>query len=764
MRKIIAIGPREQDFQFTNGLFDGSITLYGRGTEKNRSYCSANQTRINHNITTDEQNSYIINEAEKLIEEDPEIRFMSYDPNAAFDCGERIISRTLCLNRKSLMDRLKSKIRFKEWASDTVEILPYTVMYGRECSLDTIVERVGLAEKYVFQKEVSSGGEDTVLLEKSEIESHVLSLEDGNQYLISRYMENSISINIHVIIYDEEILLTPVSVQITTIRNRRILYRGADFIAADQIDSGIMERFREKTFCLCRKLQSEGFRGIAGLDGLIVDGQVFFVEINNRFQGSSPLINLALHDHGLPCLQELNLRAFEESRSGVDISSLSVPYSCYTYISDENGKIPVGYPYDLLRDNNVVSVNNDGLDLSWSIYPLASLDRVVFKTKIVSISAENTLLIHPNIMEADPKWYRKIAIEHDPLYLKIALINQGLFISSEAEKYLRQNGGIRSGVFNAVDLDVHGIVINSAVRVKFARLSPFSLEPEGDHLVLRYYGDKVTDVGFYPADELQDIRISHDTKMSDICLLATDRVRIQHSSNCYFKHNGMGCRFCEVQDYDYSFDLGQVESAVQTYMDSAHQYRHYLIGGRSDSPEKEPASVLRIAQYITAHQPAPIYVMCVPPRNFEVFETWANAGVTEIAMNLEIWDSCLAKKWMPGKGAISREYYLKALEAAVKVWGKTGKVRSAFVVGLEPDASLLEGIRSVCRCGAAPILSVFRPIPGTPAHYVIPYDNERLLSIYLKAHEICAEYGLKPGPSCVPCQNNTLSMPDDYCG
>ncbi len=762
MSRIIAIGPREQDFEFTNGLFDGSITLYGSGKDKNHSFCVSNNVRINHNITTDVQTDFIIKEAEKLIEKDPEIRFMSYDPNATFDCGPEILSHTLCMNPKKMMDKLKSKISFKEWASDTVEILPYAVLYGAEFDLKTIEGLVGVAEKYVVQKNISSGGEETVVVENSRINSTAQLLNEEEQYLVSPYFEKGISVNIHVIVYDEEVVLTPASVQVTTVRNSRILYRGADFIAADQIDDQIMDRYKESTLCLCRKLQNEGYRGIAGVDAIIVEGKLYFVEINNRFQGSSPLVNRALHEKSLPSLEELNLEAFGNPRASVDLSELRVPYSCYTYIADEKGDLPIGYPYDFFRDSDVVAVNNDGLDFNSVIAPFASLDRVVFKTNIVSISSENTLLIHPNIMEGDPIWYQKIVNEHDWLNLKIALINQGLYISPEAEDYLRRNGGIRNGVFNAVDLKIHDLIVNSAVRVKFARLSPFSLGLTDSVLILNYYGAAVTEISFYPVDELQDIQLTHDTKMSDVCLLATDRVRIQHATNCYFKQKGIGCRFCEVKDRDYSFDMNDVEKAVKTYMDSAHEYRHYLIGGRSDSPDEEPESVLRIAKFISSHKPAPIYVMCVPPKSFDIFSEWASAGVTEIAMNIEIWDPGTAKKWMPGKGAISRDRYIAALDAASKVWGRTGKVRSAFVVGLETDESLLAGIEAVCKAGAAPILSVFRPIPGTPGHYVIPYSNERLLDIYRKAYRICERYHLKPGPSCVPCQNNTLSMPDNY--
>ena len=151
-----------------------------------------------------------------------------------------------------------------------------------------------------------------------------------------------------------------------------------------------------------------------------------------------------------------------------------------------------------------------------------------------------------------------------------------------------------------------------------------------------------------------------------------------------------------------------------------------------------------------------LFRSCVPPQDLETLREFKDAGVTELAMNLEIWDAGLARHWMPGKGLIPRERYLDALEFASELWGRTGSVRSAFVVGLEPEDSLLEGIRRVCQAGAAPILSIFRPIPGTAGNIIVPPENHQLLSVYEKAVSICQEYGLAPGPACVPCQNNTL--------
>lgn len=125
--------------------------------------------------------------------------------------------------------------------------------------------------------------------------------------------------------------------------------------------------------------------------------------------------------------------------------------------------------------------------------------------------------------------------------------------------------------------------------------------------------------------------------------------------------------------------------------------------------------------------------MCIPPLDAKVLDQFHDAHVTEVAFNIELWDRKLARKWMPGKGAIPLERYLKMLQYATELWGRDGDVRTAFIVGLESKDSLLEGIEKVCSLGVAPILSVFRPIPGTKGENIAPPTDTELLEIYMKA-------------------------------
>lgn len=759
MEKIVAIGPREQDFFYTNGFFNESITLYGSNLNGNISYAAARKYRINHNVFSQDQSDFIDQNMLNKINENPNVKFMSYDPNLVFACDEEIIKRTICLNEKRLMDVLNNKITFRRWAEPLCLIHRADILSGSECTYKILQQHFIDYKRFIVQKSVSSGGEGTFIMSLENHEEIEQQFEKDELLLVSGYEEKNIPLNIHAIIYEDDIILFPPSIQIIQAQGNRLLYRGADFEAIKQIEERLLVEFKDNVKSICLQLQREGYRGVAGIDAMIVDERVYIMEMNNRFQGSTLLLNLALKDQKMPSMQEMNYESFYKKKAMNHPEHLNVPYSMFIYLADEKGQIQPTHKRNFDREETFVESYNDGLEEDWNIAPYATLERVVFRTNIISITYDGSTAIHPNIYDFDQTWYDEIVFKNNKLYLKIALINQGVYFSEEARSYLIHNGGIREAVYNAVDIYLDNFVINSAIGVKFCALSPFSIQLINNELVLYCCDAAIQKVSIQRADKIRELHTSNGASVKDICLLATDRVRIQHSKNCHFKRCGIGCNFCEVDNHEFSFELEDIFESIDYYIDSDYEFRHFLIGGRSNETQYEAEDIIAIANHICSRGKWPIYVMCIPPLDTTVLDRFYNAHITEVAFNIEIWDRDLAKKWMPGKGSISRDRYLKMLEYATRLWGKDGNVRTSFIVGLEPEESLFAGIDAVCSIGVAPILSVFRPIPGTKGEMTMPLLNEKLLMIYNESRKICDRHGLSLGPQCTLCQNNTLSMP-----
>ena len=296
--------------------------------------------------------------------------------------------------------------------------------------------------------------------------------------------------------------------------------------------------------------------------------------------------------------------------------------------------------------------------------------------------------------------------------------------------------------------------------MKFAALSPWKIDLTEDGALHVYYRD--TDIGAVTLD-MADPHAKRSTRSGipyqSISFWATDRMRIHHTISCIFKKTDRGCRFCEIPKQNILCELTDIYEVIDFYLEQENTFRHFLIGGGSEPFDQEASHITEIVQYIRTKSDKPIYLMCLPPKNLSVLKAWHDAGVTEVAFNMELFDREAAEQYMAGKGKIPLAQYITALEEATLLWGKTGDVRTLFIAGLESTESLLQGIEAVASRGIMPILSVFRALYGTETENIVPPSNQWLFELFKSGERICMRYHLHLGPSCSACQNNTLSLP-----
>ena len=767
MKKIAWIGPRESDIWGLKSIYSKSITYYGSDSEGNASYCARYNVRINHNIDHPDSSAFILGQQNEIIQKYPDYKFMYYNPNYAYGAPDAIFSRTICLNPKHFMQTLENKKTFREFAQHIVPMLEVHEMRGKDCSFPAL-KASGLwtdSETYVIQESVSSGGQGTFYITE-ENEEHVMSaLCAEKEYLVSGYIKSNIPLNLHVVIYDQDIAIFPGSVQVIVPSEDRLLYRGADFISFKGLPAHVKEAFFATAQTLCKEIQKNGYRGVLGIDAMWTKQGIFILEVNNRFQGSTHLLNRALVNAGLPSVQECTIAAFEHMSISAEMKDslrmIDVPYSSFVQIYEDRG---VHGNYILKhfshKDCNVEMLL-EGYRMEQPSEYHACQYAMVFQTNIVSLCEGNTSVrCHPNLPAPLQAWDEAIRL-CNLTALKTALINQGAIIDSKAAAYIQEHGGMRQGTYFSLDLIVDGAYMNCPLYVKMVSYSPYSISVRRDFsgLCLHYYDEELIDVEYdklyvFPIDKL-----SEKAKLDQICFLATDRLRLQNNSYCTFPKHGVGCRFCEVTGASKDFSEEDILEAVD-FCFSLHPrpFRHILIGGASNEPGKERPTIISMCKRIRSYSDMPIYLMCLPPQRKEDVEDYVRAGVTEFAFNMEVYDRSLALQYMPGKGRFTREQYFQALSWATDLLGCTGAVRCSFIAGLEPMDSLLQGIEAVCRRGAAPILSAFRPIPFTDMAETIPPSNEWLMELTKQAEKICQRYGLSLGPNCPACRNNTLTF------
>lgn len=809
--KIYWVGPRKTDIDAIRDIdFYGSITIFGDGLNNNYPYClESNVNRVNHNVSDEKEDAFFLRKVKEIVDSDKDARFYFYNPNAVYYIKgmSEYVDYCININTRDILQRTNDKVYFQNKLSGIVPLLDRKFDYHRnKCEYHTLINDFGLDKnsgaRFVFQAPVASGGNGTYIVSEENTD-HVTNRLSSDGYIVSVYREENIPVNIHAIIFNDKILISPGSIQLMREDDLRLLYRGADFIAYKQIPEHLRQKFEDAVRKACEVFRDDGYRGVCGIDGMICGEEVFLLELNNRFQASTGLLNLGALDCNAPSAQRINLAAFngEWDDSFYSFEKIVVNYSTYFYTyngthfhSDHIHDVCEELIACLNNDSMLVSLEDDGYSKDQQTNALAYLFRVCFSTNIAAINHENKIILNENIVEPDKRnWYNKISpkvidastisagdLRDYYLRLKIALLVQGAVVTDDAKEAM---GSIREATNNAIDilLPLNGgsdyVIVNVPVDIKLVRFSPFRIDYREGNYILTYYGDVVSEIVLYPRDPIS-VNDDGTTRMtlanpginkpsipySEVAFLSTDRLRVHLTNKCIFKThdkqgNFLGCKFCNIEACTGEISLDNVREVVSEYWSHASEINltHFLVGGQTAADADENlVEIIKIIREIAPY--APIYAMVIPYR-YQTIERMYEAGMDQLSCNVEIFNDDIALKIMPGKRKTTFSEYLDKLTYATELMGRRGNVRSMVIVGLEPKSDLMNGIRLLAENGIQPILSIFRPMPNTPLEGQNAPPMRELFNIYKEAQAICREFSLYLGPDCVNCQNNTLALP-----
>ncbi len=759
MDKFIWTGPRESDISGLDNVFCTSTTIFGSNKKNNHSYSKSRHKRVNHNDPNCIPDDFITANIVESIKQNPNLKIMYYNPIFSKFLPKEYRERVVGCNDLSILEFLDSKCDVRQMASRIVPVVPFQTINNVN-ELKKAMPNLQEGFEYILQENHSSGGYGTHIVNKDNIKRIISSFDPTKRAFVSPYFKKSYSVNTHCILFKDYTVVLPGSIQIVGNINNKINYIGSDFAAYELLPQETRSLIKQYSKQIGNYLRKIGYKGVLGIDFLIIKGKPHLLEINGRFQASTPVINKALIDNNLPSVQELNILSFknESYLQYNKIESLNVPYSMAVY-NTETWKKDIEV-LQKLKVNEIQSIEFNGYDVNEDIDNGAYLFHIIFCTNICSVSPDGYLWNYENLFDIDTDFVSGI-FDKKPLNVKISLLNQGVRITKEVREFLNSYGEIRKAVFSAVDITIFdNLHVNCPSDVKFIEFTPWVICLSKDkRLQLFFRNNFISDVSL----DMKDIHSKYCTvsglPYEKVSFWATDRMRIHHTISCIFKKTDKGCKFCEVPKQCENLKISDIFEIIDYYLTNANSFRHFLIGGGSESIDQEESHIIEIAEYIREKSDKPIYLMCLPPKKLSTLQSWYQAGVTEVAFNLELFDRELAKKYMPGKGKIPLSQYLTALKMATSIWGKSGNVRTLFVVGLEKRETLIEGIKVICSYGVMPILSVFRALKGTEMQNVVPPSNDWLLDIYKESETICKKYSLHLGPSCPACQNNTLSLP-----
>lgn len=298
--KRIYVGPKQATIE-NNNFFDYSITLFGNNSKTNTSYESFltfeywNPDNHIKEITLYNRELSKINEPVEII---------GHDPLLITQCNLPQCAKQVCLNNLDLLKTLNNKFLTRKLLKDIVPMLKYHMIKGADFKYNDF-SNLGL--ELVVQLPVGSGGSKTFFCNQENFKQVETMLLKDEMYSVSTYERNNIPYNIHCLIGKEQIEILPPSQQELEIIDK-IEYIGSNYDI--NIPNEIKDKLINHSYNICKKLQSLGYLGVLGIDYIYVNKELYFIEINPRFQGSTRQLDKLLVESNLPSIFEYNYNSF----------------------------------------------------------------------------------------------------------------------------------------------------------------------------------------------------------------------------------------------------------------------------------------------------------------------------------------------------------------------------------------------------------------------------------------------------------------------
>lgn len=757
MAHLFWVGPRQSDIRHLSGIFDGAVTIFGNH-DGNRwfSFEGCHGWRPNHNATRNRHPIWAFYATQLSELAAKGVHFLCYGSEWQH-CADR--SAALYCNDLALIHKVSNKMSTRLLFADSMKVVPSLWLSREECSLAALVQRFPNASSYVLQSPVGSGGAGTWLIE-NENDCALARQSLTNDVVASRYIPG-VPLNQHVIVTDEGGVPLPPSIQIIEVSaGRQLLYRGGDYAAALDLPAGIRRTLDEQSVIIAECLGQLGYRGVAGIDYILNGDQAFLVEINPRFQASSPTLNASLEKVGQASLQHMHMAAFEHRR--IVRPQVSCHESFYIYSASRFDYLP-SLPSELCLE---IEGGND--DLPPKIDPGAPTYRLRGSTALAA-SFHGLSRVSPavrDLLAPAPRLSRLCDgnIE-DMARLKCMLLAYGVQATPNTNARIGSLAYSQAppGTYNnGLELRLNGAYI-TARPPRPVGLSPFSVDyrPNAEGFTLEAGSESVPVDVILPPTAFLEARTTSGRLMTEVGQFFTDRLRLYPYRGCKFTGE-RACKFCEVP----TLFQAQEKNELQDIRDTVNfcmqckdlSFHHVLVSGGVVPDLAGWQHLVTVVTEIRSICDLPIYLMVVPPPD-RILEELLDAGVDEIGFNIEVFDQAIAAALMPGKGRISRQRYFEVMDRAVNRLGRGGAVRSVLIPGLEPISSTLQGIEALASRGIMPILSPFTPVAGSALSGFHSLCPEELFEIWRAGQKLCERHGLGLGPQCIACQNNTLALP-----
>lgn len=342
--------------------FDENLSYYYLGFNANNAICNENffNGMITINPNGEKGNiyftkNYIPNKDEKFMNEYKTflvntINNKEKNENALFLIFNEKIKKLLCnennknfINEKnySLLKKLNDKEYVRNLLKNDVQVIDTRLVDNSSTFSD--IKNLLNSSEFVMQFPVGSGGNNTFMID-NENKFKKYKQTENSKFFVSKFI-NHLPINSTLIIGKYDTIKLPSSVQLIKLIDDKFKYVGADFIYYQTLSENIKDKVNKYNEIIVNKMKQIGYQGILGIDYIIDENDnIYFMEINPRFQASSFIISEYLEKYCSTSIAELHYLAITDSYIGsnylpkIDQSFLNC-YNKSNYQSLKYGKI-----------------------------------------------------------------------------------------------------------------------------------------------------------------------------------------------------------------------------------------------------------------------------------------------------------------------------------------------------------------------------------------------------------------------------------------
>ncbi len=265
----------------------------------------------------------------------------------------------------------------------------------------------------------------------------------------------------------------------------------------------------------------------------------------------------------------------------------------------------------------------------------------------------------------------------------------------------------------------------SAVLFRWDAGSRFSLRAVDGRAVVFRDGKPISEVELFRRPAINDSVTSDGTAFNKLASFCHEgSVHFFFSNECALKGTGDDCKFCNINstaaafgDHTVFFKSARQLGEVYAEAFQSGWANHARLTGGFIPERREVEYYLDVAEEFkerTGQESLHALTVIGAPHDLTVIEKYKEAGWSNLAINIEIWNEKIFNVICPGK---SKQFggwksWLRALEYAAEVFGK-GNVRSSIVSGLEPKDSTLEGVEHLASLGVIAFPGPWIPNPGS---------------------------------------------------